>query len=59
MTNPYIVIERVDSFPVIDGELSVELERWLRALVETLNAAIEQIETELNDLDARVTALGG
>jgi len=54
-----VIIERIDAFPVIDDELSLELERWLRALVENINAAIDEIEMELASLDARVTALGG
>lgn len=44
-----VFIERVNPVPIIENdELSEELKMWLENLVDTLNSAIEQIETELN-----------
>jgi hypothetical protein len=53
-------LERINNVPIYkDGILDPDLERWLLTMVDSLNTAIQQAETELNDLDARVTALGG
>lgn len=54
-----VELERVNNVPTYDDELSMELQRWLLTLVDSLNTTIQQIEDELNSLDARVTALGG
>jgi hypothetical protein len=34
-------------------------ERWLGVFVDNINAALQDIETEINSLDARLIALGG
>jgi len=53
-------LERINNVPIYkDSILGPDLERWLLTMVDSLNTAIQQAETELNDLDARVTALGG
>jgi len=44
-----VFIERINPVPIIENEeLSEELKMWLENLVDSLNSAIEQIETELN-----------
>jgi hypothetical protein len=55
-----INLERINNVPIYGGDqLSPDLQRWLLTLVDSLNTSILEIETQLNDLDARVTALGG
>jgi hypothetical protein len=54
-----IFLERLDAAPVIHEDFSFEMMQWLTLLTDQMNATLEQIQEALNDLDARVTALGG
>lgn len=52
-------LPRLDSAPVNYEKFSPEFDRWLGIFVDTLNTALQDIETELASLDARLIALGG
>lgn len=43
-----VFLERIDSLPFSEDEFTFEVEQWLTALVDTLNAVIEEIEGNLN-----------
>lgn len=54
------ILERVDGVPLQGNDmLTLELQRWLYTLVDSLNTTIAEIESQLNSLDVRVTNLGG
>ena len=52
-----VILNRIDNVPIQTMDFSVEFEQWLYSLVNNLNTTIQQIEDELNSLDARVAAL--
>lgn len=45
-----VAFDRVDSVQMKNGEVSPELEAWLRDISDQINTIIEQIETAINTL---------
>ena len=52
-------LPRVDVAPIKFMKLQPDFERWLGTLVDNINTALQDIESQLTSLDARITALGG
>lgn len=49
-------IQRFDSCPVEDGEFTFEFRSWLSTLVDSLNSAMEQIESRFLDWGVNAAA---
>jgi hypothetical protein len=53
------VLPRIDTAPIEYVHLDPTFERWFGVFVDNINLALQDIETEINLLDARLIALGG
>jgi hypothetical protein len=53
------VLPRIDSVPVAYlNHQDDDLVKWMTNLVDTLNTALDQLDTDLAAIDARLTACG-
>jgi hypothetical protein len=53
-----IILNRIDTVPLTGESFTFEFTLWLYNLTDALNEIIQQIETELGSLDARLVAIG-
>lgn len=53
-----VTLDTVDTPPIEYDSLSPELERWFTNIVDILNNDIQLIQSELDSIDARLTAGG-
>ena len=53
-----VQLDTLDTPPIDYDNLSPELERWFTVLTDNINYNLQQIQNELDSIDARLTAGG-
>lgn len=52
------MLPRIDNVPIDYIDINEDFKKWLTNLVDTLNTTLDQLDNQIADIEARLTACG-